>query len=98
MNARPGLSEAGAFLSASPRTGPSGEGCLSLFRRRPLVGFACPYHTLAAPLLVALNRIFYLYRAAEPGGHPAHLTTTAEVLLRADHSIGGAGGSYACRH
>ena len=29
---------------------------------------------------------------AEPGGHPSHLTTTAEVLLRADLYEGGGGG------
>jgi len=29
---------------------------------------------------------------AGPGGHPSHLTTTAEVLLRADLYEGGAGG------
>ena len=41
--------------------------------------------------------ISYIHCGAGPGGHPSHLTATAEVLLRADLSIGGAGGSYVCR-
>jgi hypothetical protein len=31
---------------------------------------------------------------AGPGGHPSHLTTTVEVLLRADLYKGGGGGGW----